>query len=278
MELDITGEEHVWSDRPCVFVFNHQSSADMLVLAALLRRDMAGVGKKEIRQIPILGRVIEYAGTVLIDRENTASAVEAMQPLVDAMRNEGRCVCMAPEGTRSTSTHLGRFKKGAFHLAMQAGVPMVPIVIHNSIDVSPRGQFVMRPATVKVDVLPPIDTSNWSAETIDEHVEFVRDLFLIELDQMVLQQPSLPANSPNLSTPALEQAKRTAKQKPVKAIPRSALKKTGLQTKRPKAKAPAKVSAQVVNRGIETLAATVSKSSAKVRKKTSKKKTTARKK
>ena len=110
-----------------------------------------------------------------------------MAPLVDVMLKEGRSVCIAPEGTRSTSTHVGRFKKGAFHLAMQAGVPIVPIVIHNAIDVAPRGQFVFKPATVKVSVLPPIPTSNWRLENLDQHIESVRDQFLIELDQMQLQ-------------------------------------------------------------------------------------------
>jgi hypothetical protein len=110
-------------------------------------------------------------------------------PLVDAIQKEGQCVCIAPEGTRSTSTNLGRFKKGAFHLALQAGVPVVPIVIHNAIDVAPRGQFIIRPATVKITVLPPVDTSGWTAQTMGEHVDQVRDMFLEELDQMVLQGP-----------------------------------------------------------------------------------------
>ncbi len=189
IELDVSGEEHVWTDRPCVFIFNHQSQADTIILPALLRRDLAGVGKKEIADIPILGKIMEYGGTVLIDRDNTSSALEAMRPLVDVMRKEGRSVCMAPEGTRSTSTNLGRFKKGAFHLALQAGVPIVPIVIHNAIDVAQRGRYVMRPATVKVTVLPPVDTSDWSAETMDAHVDYVRDMFLVELDQMVIQRP-----------------------------------------------------------------------------------------
>lgn len=189
IELNITGEEHVWARRPCVFIFNHQSQADTIIVPALLRRDLAGVGKKEIGNIPILGQIMKFGGTVLIDRENTGSAKEAMKPLIDVMRLEGRSVCIAPEGTRSTSTSLGRFKKGAFHLAMQAQVPIVPIVIHNAIDVAPRGQFVMRPATVKITVLPPVDTRSWSVDTIDQHVDSVRDLYLIELDQMVLQRP-----------------------------------------------------------------------------------------
>ncbi len=188
IELDITGQQYLWSNRPCVFVFNHQSQADVIILAALIRRDMAGVGKKEIGDVPILGQIMQAAGTVLIDRENSVSAVKAMEPLVDVMLKEGQCVVMAPEGTRSTSTNLGRFKKGAFHLAMQAGVPMVPIVIHNALDVAPSTEFVFRPATVKVSILPPVDTSKWKTKTIDKHVEQVRDMFLIELDQMKYQK------------------------------------------------------------------------------------------
>ncbi|NND81673.1 MAG: HAD-IB family hydrolase [Gammaproteobacteria bacterium] len=200
VELDVEGEEHLWAHRPCVFVFNHQSQADMLVIAALLRRDLAGVGKKELADIPILGKVIQWSGTVLIDRANAASAIEAMQPLVEVMQNEGRSVCIAPEGTRSTSTNLGPFKKGAFHLAMQAGVPMVPIVIHNAVDVAQRAEFIMRPATVKVTVLPAVDTSKWKPETVAEHVEEVRDHFLIALDQMYLQQSDeVPAGAANKS-------------------------------------------------------------------------------
>jgi len=187
IELDVEGEENAWANRPCVFVFNHQSQADVVILPALLRRDLAGIGKKEIGDVPILGKLMQIGGTVLIDRENAASALEAMKPLVDVLQKEGRSVCVAPEGTRSTSTNLGRFKKGAFHLAMQAGVPVVPIVIHNAIDVAPRGQYVFRPATVKISVLPAVDTSNWRPETINDHVDDVRDMFLDELDQMQFQ-------------------------------------------------------------------------------------------
>ena len=66
---------------------------------------------------------------------------------------------------------------------MQAGVPIVPIVIHNALDVAPKGEFVFRSATVDVEVLPPVDTSDWSLDTLDEHVNDVRNLFLRTLGQ-----------------------------------------------------------------------------------------------
>jgi len=219
IELSVTGEEHVWNNRPCVFVFNHQSQADTIIVPALLRRDIAGVGKKEIANIPILGKIMQLGGTVLIDRENTSSAVEAMQPLVDVMRKKGLSVCLAPEGTRSTSTNLGRFKKGAFHLAMQAGVPIVPIVIHNAIDVAHRGDYVMRPATVKVTVLPAVATSDWTPATISQHVDEVRDLFLLELDQMQHQRPGLEIKS---------EPSAKVKKKPVRKV--KTIGKTNTQT------------------------------------------------
>lgn len=183
LNLVVKGEHHLWSHRPAVFIFNHQSNVDMVIIARLLRRDITGVGKREIRDMPVIGRVMESAGVVLIDRRNSASAIEAMRPLVDAMRVEGKSVCLSPEGTRAPTIKLSSFKKGAFHLAMQAGVPIVPIVIHNSGDVQPKGDMLYHPGTVQVEVLPPVETIDWSAETIDKHVTDVRNMYLRALEQ-----------------------------------------------------------------------------------------------
>jgi putative phosphoserine phosphatase/1-acylglycerol-3-phosphate O-acyltransferase len=189
MDLNVKGEENLWSHRPAVFVFNHQSKADVIVVSKLIRRDLAGIGKKEIKsENPLIGRVLEMGGVVLIDRANSKSAIDAMSPLVEVMKKEGKSVVLAPEGTRTVSPKMAPFKKGAFHLAIQAGVPMVPIVIHNAGDVAPKGDFVFRPATVDVEVLPPVDTSAWKAETVNEHVREVRNMFA-----RVLGQPEVPS-------------------------------------------------------------------------------------
>ena len=183
LNLDVEGEAHLWEHRPAVFVFNHQSQADVVIIARLLRRDLAGVGKKEIAKVPVLGQIMQFAGTVMIDRSDATKAVESMRRLVDTIRVEGKSVVIAPEGTRTVSTRLGPFKKGAFHLAQQAGVPIVPIVIRNALDVSPKGDLLFHPATVGVTVLEPVDTSDWTPETMDEHVAEVRQRFLVALEQ-----------------------------------------------------------------------------------------------
>ena len=183
VELEVEDERHLWSSRPCIFIFNHQSKADVMILAKLIRRDMGGVGKKEIKDIPILGKLMEWGGTVFVDRADGKSAIKAMEPLVEAIQKEGKSICIAPEGTRSLTPKLEPFKKGAFHLAMQAGGPIVPIVIHNATDVAPKNEFVMRPATVRVTVLPPVDTSEWQVKTLNTHVRDVRNMFLRTLGQ-----------------------------------------------------------------------------------------------
>ena len=183
LNLKVAGEQHLWSHRPAVFIFNHQSNVDMVIIARLLRRDISGVGKREIGDMPLIGRILEFSGVVLIDRKDSQRAIQAVNSLVDIMQIEGKSVCISPEGTRSVTTKLAPFKKGAFHLAMQAGVPIVPIVIQNSNDVNPKGSSIYHPATVEVEILPPVDTSQWSAETIDNHVESVHRMFLKALEQ-----------------------------------------------------------------------------------------------
>ncbi len=183
LDLDVQGREHLWKKRPAIFMFNHQSNADMLIMANLVRRDIVGVGKRELKNLPVIGPLMGAAGVVFIDRSDRHAAIETMKPLVEAMRGEGKSLVIAPEGTRAPTRKLGAFKKGGFHVAIQSGVPIVPVVIHNSSDISPKGDKIYRSGTVKVDVLPAIDTSDWSVSTIDEHVTDVRNLFLKTLGQ-----------------------------------------------------------------------------------------------
>ncbi|MCZ6782030.1 MAG: HAD-IB family hydrolase [Proteobacteria bacterium] len=181
IDLRVDGEEHLWSHRPAVFIFNHQSALDAVLMVKLLRRDLTGVGKQEIKKNPIFGPLFRAAGVVFVDRANTAKAIEALKPAVDALR-QGRSLVIAPEGTRSPTPRLGRFKKGAFRMAMQAGVPIVPVVFRNVLDALPKDALVVRPATIEAVVLPPIDTTDWTLERLDEEIEAVRVKYLEILD------------------------------------------------------------------------------------------------
>jgi putative phosphoserine phosphatase/1-acylglycerol-3-phosphate O-acyltransferase len=119
---------------------------------------------------------------VFVDRSNTAKAIQALGPAVEALRH-GRSLIIAPEGTRSTTAAVGRFKKGAFRLAMDAGVPIVPVVFRNVLDALPKGAFVVRPAVVEVEVLPPVETSSWTLDTLDDRIRDVRDCYIEILEE-----------------------------------------------------------------------------------------------
>ena len=181
VDMRVSGEQHLWSQRPAVFIFNHQSGIDMMLLCKLLRRDIIGIAKQEMRSNPLFGPAFALAGTVFIDRFDHERAIQALQPAVDALR-QGLSIAIAPEGTRSPTPRLGRFKKGAFHLAMAARVPIVPIVFRNALDALPKHAVIVRPATVEVVVHPPIATTSWSAETLDQHIASTHRLFSDTLD------------------------------------------------------------------------------------------------
>jgi putative phosphoserine phosphatase/1-acylglycerol-3-phosphate O-acyltransferase len=182
IDLRVEGEEHLWSHRPAVFIFNHQSGLDAVLMIKLIRRDVTGIGKMELKKNPIFGPMFTAAGVVFIDRGNSAKAIEALKPAVDALK-EGRSLVIAPEGTRSPTPRLGRFKKGAFHLAMQAGVPIVPVVFRNVLDAFPKDATIVRPATIEAVVLPPVETTDWTVEALDEEIAEIRNRYLEVLHQ-----------------------------------------------------------------------------------------------
>jgi putative phosphoserine phosphatase/1-acylglycerol-3-phosphate O-acyltransferase len=177
VKVDVVGAENLWKARPAVFLFNHQSQLDVPVLGSLLRRDFTAVAKKELATDPVFAPMGWLADVAYVDRADATKARAALAPAVEALRN-GTSLVIAPEGTRSPTPKLLPFKKGAFHVAMQARVPIVPIVIRNAGELmAPRGVLIS-PGTVDVAVLDPIDTSRWTTRALDAKVRNVRQQYL----------------------------------------------------------------------------------------------------
>ena len=182
VELCLEGADNLEQAGPCVVMFNHQSDIDFLLVCAVLRRNFAGVAKQELKHHPVFGPAFRFADTVFIDRSDRAQAVAAMAPAVDALRS-GTSIVIFPEGTRSESGALGAFKKGAFHIAMQAQVPVLPVVIHDAARLMPKGAWFARPGPVRVEVLPPVSTEDWAVESLGDHIESVHSLYRQALTQ-----------------------------------------------------------------------------------------------
>ncbi|RMA58699.1 HAD-IB family hydrolase [Ulvibacter antarcticus] len=180
LEIAVKGKHNLEEIRPAVFCFNHQSAADFFILMKLIRNNITGVAKKELERTPV-GPIFTALGAIYVDRADKSKAIAAMQPAVDALKN-GISVVIAPEGTRSGSKELGAFKKGAFHMAMQAGVPIIPVVIKNAYMAMPKGSSMLKPTHIEVVVLDPVDTSLWKVKNLNQHIEDVRNMFVEELE------------------------------------------------------------------------------------------------
>jgi putative phosphoserine phosphatase/1-acylglycerol-3-phosphate O-acyltransferase len=181
VRLKVDGEQNLWSHRPAVFIFNHKTNFDALVVGKLLRTDFTGVAKKELERHPIMGPAGRLMKVAFIDRADGRKAVETMKPIMQ-LAKEGISIAIAPEGTRAKTRELLPFKKGAFRIAMAAGIPIVPIVIRNAEDIGARDAFFMRPGTVEITVLPPISVADWTLDDLEERIAAVRDLFVSTLD------------------------------------------------------------------------------------------------
>jgi putative phosphoserine phosphatase/1-acylglycerol-3-phosphate O-acyltransferase len=175
VRLRVTGEQHLWSRRPAVFMFNHQSGLDVAILGSLIRRDVTAVVKKEAQRDPRFAAIGALLDVAYIDRA-AGGGRAALEPAVAKLR-AGVSIAIAPEGTRSPTPRLGRFKKGGFHLAMQAGVPIVPIVIRNAGDLMWRDSVLVHPGTVEVTVLEPVETEGRPPDEVDKLVDLVRTQF-----------------------------------------------------------------------------------------------------
>jgi putative phosphoserine phosphatase/1-acylglycerol-3-phosphate O-acyltransferase len=182
VKIKIQGAEHLWAHRPAVFLFNHQSSVmDMVVGARLIERDFTFVAKKEISKMPLFGQIFNMADVIWVDRSSTVRAVEAMQPAIDKLQS-GLSVIIAPEGTRSVTPTVGRFKKGAFRMAMAAGVPVVPVVLRNAGELMWRDSQIAKSGTVDVVVHPPVYPAEWSVGELSKRIAEVRELYVQTLE------------------------------------------------------------------------------------------------
>ncbi|HEY2220608.1 HAD-IB family hydrolase [Actinomycetospora sp.] len=181
IDIEVTGEEHLWSHRPAVFLINHQSAlVDLVVTARLLRTGFTAVAKAEVRETPVIGWLLAQADVAFVERDGTGGRA-ALDGAVERLRS-GTSVIMAPEGTRSRTPTVGPFKKGAFHLAAAAGVPVVPVVIRNAGELMWRDASLAHAGTVQVHVHPPIPTEGWTPADVDDAVADVRAIFVDTLE------------------------------------------------------------------------------------------------
>ncbi len=173
MWVDVTGRERVDPEQSYVVVANHQSGYDVFVLYGWLGLDFKWVMKHELREVPALGISCEKLEHVFVDRSNTEAAVRSINAAKERIRN-GTSVVFFPEGTRSKDGKLLPFKKGAFHMAVDLGLPILPVTIVGTPEIMPPGTLRVFPGPARLIFHEPVDITDLGHRDVKPLMQRVR--------------------------------------------------------------------------------------------------------
>jgi 1-acyl-sn-glycerol-3-phosphate acyltransferase len=173
--VEVRGTVHLAPGVSYVMVSNHQSHFDVPILMGHVWREFLWVMKKELRKVPIFGPACQRVGHIYIDRKNREQAVAALNAARPRLTG-GRSVLFFPEGTRSADGRMREFKKGAFVMAMDLGLPILPISVSGTNAILPGRSFRLLPGKALVTLHPPVDPKAYGPEERDRLMEDVRNI------------------------------------------------------------------------------------------------------
>lgn len=168
IKVDTVGMDKIRPDRPAIYVSSHKSHMDIPASMAAFPVRFFFIAKKELQRIPIFGWALPPLGMYMIDRSTTEKAYASIREAARRITIENQSILIYPEGGISKTGELQPFKKGAFALAIEAGVPVVPLVIHGSQRLFSMNRMVSRPGRMKIEILDEVDTSTFTSETKDQ--------------------------------------------------------------------------------------------------------------
>ncbi|XP_071622603.1 1-acyl-sn-glycerol-3-phosphate acyltransferase beta [Heliangelus exortis] len=168
LRFETKGLENFKVEGPAIIVSNHQSMLDMMGLMEVLPDDCVQVGKKELLYAGTVGLIMYLGGVIFINRKSTNSAKMVMAEVAKTMAADNVKVWVYPEGTRNCTGDLLPFKKGAFHLAIQAQVPVIPVVYSSFISFYNPKKSLFTSGKIKVEVLPPIETKGLTPDDVSD--------------------------------------------------------------------------------------------------------------
>jgi len=175
IRVKVIGKSNLDPTRPYVYMCNHQSNADIPVLLAHLNVQFRWLAKAELFRIPLFGYAMKRTGAVSIDRSDSRSGMRSFKQAAKTVR-DGTSVMIFPEGTRSMDGAIRSFKRGGFMLAVEAGVPIVPIILHGTRAIMPKKHLAITPGDVILEIRPPIETAIYGRKGKDRLSEDVRSV------------------------------------------------------------------------------------------------------
>lgn len=188
-KITVIGTEKLNPGQSYIYMPNHQSNADIPLLLGRLPVQFRWLAKEELFKIPIFGRAMRGVGYISIDRSNRKSAFASLERAARTIRN-GTSVLIFPEGTRSRDGNILPFKKGGFVLSVDAGVPIVPIIIRGTGSIIAKGHFLIRPRPVTMQILDPVETAGYTRKTKDQLLERIRSILIDHIEEEKAEPPS----------------------------------------------------------------------------------------
>jgi 1-acyl-sn-glycerol-3-phosphate acyltransferase len=173
VSMSVNGDEFIDENQPYIVMANHESYYDVLALIGYLPLPLKWVMKMELRKIPIFGFACETVGHIYVDRGNSEKARKSLKAAGKKIR-AGSSVVIFPEGTRSLDGKLLRFKKGGFVMALEAGVPILPVTVVGGRKILPNKSLRILPGDMKLIIHKPIPVDEYIYETREKLVERVR--------------------------------------------------------------------------------------------------------
>lgn len=163
---------------PVIYTVNHSSTLDILTMLALGLPHIRFVAKWELQYNPLFLIAGRLTGQVFIKRKNRKQSIPALQKTYERLKRDRLSIMVAPEGSRKHKGIIGPFKKGAFRMAVDLQFPIVPIYFKGNQELSLGGSLFAKKGTIYAHIHPPINTSEWKQETLDEHIQEVREKYL----------------------------------------------------------------------------------------------------
>ena len=182
ISVTIRGLENLTPGRSYIYMANHQSNYDIPVLLGRLPAQFRWLAKAELFKIPVFGQSMRGCGYISIDRSNRKKAFASLAEAAETIRS-GTSVMIFPEGTRSDDGRIKGFKKGGFVLSVDAGVPIVPIILTGTFDIMPKGRLMVRSRPVTMTICPPIETADYTRKTKDQLIEKVRTTMMTQFEE-----------------------------------------------------------------------------------------------
>ncbi|QIZ77768.1 1-acylglycerol-3-phosphate O-acyltransferase [Ferrimonas lipolytica] len=175
------GQENLLPEQPVVYIGNHQNNFDLFTQASMVPKSTVSIGKKSLKWIPFFGLIYWLSGNILIDRKNSSKARGTIENATNSIRDDGLSVWVFPEGTRSRGRGLLPFKSGAFHTAVSAGVPIVPVLASCQKDIN-MGKWDN--GTIIVEAMAPISTEGMTREDVRELATRVQQQMATRLEEI----------------------------------------------------------------------------------------------